>query len=62
LFVCPKTGSTPLSDTLVQKEGFNMYGWEADGLTMWAVTDAAPDALKTFVDLQKQQQKQGGTD
>jgi anti-sigma factor RsiW len=62
LFVYPKTASTHLPDTLLQKEGFNMYGWEADGLTMWAVTDAAPDALKTFVDLQKRQQKQGGTD
>ncbi|MBV8214163.1 MAG: anti-sigma factor [Verrucomicrobia bacterium] len=54
LFVWPKTEYTYLPDTLVQKEGFNMYGWEANGLTMCAVTDAAPDALKAFVDLQKQ--------
>ncbi|MBV8100407.1 MAG: anti-sigma factor [Verrucomicrobia bacterium] len=62
LFAWPKTDSTPFPDTTLQKEGFNVYGWEANGLTMWAVTDAAPDALKTFVDLQKQKQKQGGTE
>jgi anti-sigma factor RsiW len=56
LFVWPKTQSTQLADTLLQKEGFNIYGWEANGLIMWAVTDAAPDTLKTFVDLQKQKQ------
>jgi anti-sigma factor (TIGR02949 family) len=62
LFAWPKTDSTHLADTALQKEGFNVYGWEANGLTMWAVTDAAPDALKTFVDLQKQKQRQGGTE
>jgi anti-sigma factor RsiW len=62
LFAWPKTDSAPFSDTALQKEGFNVYGWEANGLTMCAVTDAAPDALKTFVDLQKQRQKQGGTE
>jgi anti-sigma factor (TIGR02949 family) len=60
LFVWPKAESTRLPDTPFQKEGFNMYGWEADGLTMWAITDAAPDSLKTFVDLQKQ--RQAGTE
>jgi anti-sigma factor RsiW len=56
LFVWPKTGSTQVAGTLLQKEGFNMYGWEANGLVMWAVTDADPDGLKTFVDLQKKKQ------
>jgi anti-sigma factor RsiW len=58
LFIWPKNASGNLSEATLQKEGFNLYGWEANGLTMWAVTDADPDALKTFVDLQKQ--KQGG--
>jgi len=53
LFVWPKSESTYPADTLVQKEGFNIIGWEANGLTMCAITDAAPDTLKTFVDLQK---------
>jgi anti-sigma factor RsiW len=56
LFVWPKTESTQITDTLLQKEGFNMYGWEANGLIMWAVTDADPDSLKKFVDLQKKEQ------
>jgi anti-sigma factor RsiW len=59
LFVWPKTGSTQVADTLLQKEGFNMYGWEANGLIMWAVTDADPEALKTFVELQKKEQAGG---
>src|SRR5215469_2905074 len=62
LFVWPKSEYMYLSDTAFQREGFNMYGWEANGLTMCAITDAAPDALKTFVDLQKQKQQQGGTE
>jgi anti-sigma factor RsiW len=56
LFVWPKTGSGEVADTLLQKEGFNMYGWEANGLVMWAVTDADMDGLKTFVDLQKKRE------
>jgi hypothetical protein len=44
-----------MPDTILQKEGFNLYGWDANGLTLWAVTDAEPEALKTFVDLEKQQ-------
>jgi anti-sigma factor RsiW len=53
LFVWPKNESAYAPDTLVQKEGFNIIGWDANGLTMCAITDAAPDTLKTFVDLQK---------
>jgi anti-sigma factor RsiW len=60
LFVWPKTEPMPVTGTLLQKEGFNMYGWEANGLIMWAVTDADPEALKTFVELQKKEQ--AGTD
>jgi anti-sigma factor RsiW len=54
LFVWPRNQSSPLPDTILQKEGFNLYGWDANGLTLWAVTDAEPEALKTFVDLEKQ--------
>jgi anti-sigma factor RsiW len=53
LFVWPKNESMSPPGTLVQKEGFNIIGWEANGLTMCAITDAAPDTLKTFVELQK---------
>ena len=53
LFVWPKNESAYPPDTLVQKEGFNIIGWEANGLTMCAITDAAPDTLNTFVELQK---------
>jgi anti-sigma factor RsiW len=54
LFVWPQSQSNPLPDTIFQREGFNLYGWEADGLTIWAVTDAAPETLKAFVQLEKQ--------
>jgi anti-sigma factor RsiW len=54
LFVWPRNQSTPLPDTILQNEGFNLYGWVANGLTLWAVTDAEPGALKTFVNLEKQ--------
>jgi anti-sigma factor RsiW len=60
LFVWPKSQSTSFPDTSLQKEGFNLYGWEANGLTLWAITDADPESLKAFVDLQRQ--KQTGTD
>jgi anti-sigma factor RsiW len=53
LFVWPKNESTYPPNGLVQKEGFNIVGWEANGLTMCAITDAAPDTLNTFVELQK---------
>ena len=56
LFVWPNSESTHFLDASLQKEGFNLYGWEANGLTIWAVTDAAPETLKTFVDLQRQKQ------
>jgi anti-sigma factor RsiW len=55
LFVWPRNQSSPLPDTILQNEGFNLYGWDANGLTLWAVTDAEPEALKTFVELEKQQ-------
>jgi anti-sigma factor RsiW len=54
LFVWPGNQSNPSVDAILQKEGFNLYGWKANGLTMWAVTDAEPEALKTFVELEKQ--------
>jgi anti-sigma factor RsiW len=54
LFVWPGNQSSPLPDTIFQREGLNLYGWEANGLTFWAVTDASPETLKTFVDLEKQ--------
>ena len=54
LFVWPQNQSSHLTDTILQKDGFNLSGWEADGLTIWAVTDAAPETLKTFVELEKQ--------
>ena len=52
LFVWPgQAGQTP--DIITQKEGYNLYGWTAHGLTLWAVTDAQPDTLKAFVELEK---------
>jgi anti-sigma factor RsiW len=54
LFVWPRNQSSPLTDRVLQKHGFNLCGWEADGLTLWAVSDAAPETLKTFVELEKQ--------
>ena len=59
LFVWPKNQAVPPEWSL-QKEGFNLYGWEADGLILCAVTDADPDALKAFVDLQRREHP--GTD
>jgi anti-sigma factor RsiW len=58
LFVWPRNQSSPLPDTIFQREGLSLYGWDADGLTIWAVTDAAPETLKAFVELEKQQMAQ----
>jgi anti-sigma factor RsiW len=54
LFVWPQNQSSHLADTILKQDGFNLSGWQADGLTIWAVTDAAPETLKTFVELEKQ--------
>jgi anti-sigma factor RsiW len=53
LFVWPRNESSPLADAILQEGGFNLYGWGTNGLTMWAVTDTEPEAVKTFVELQK---------
>jgi anti-sigma factor RsiW len=60
LFVWPKNEGAAPPEWSLQKEGFNLYGWEADGLILCAVTDADPDALKAFVDLQRKEHP--GTD
>ena len=53
LFVWPSQArQTP--DIITQKDGYNLYGWTAHGLTLWAVTDAQPDTLKAFVELEKE--------
>ena len=41
-------------DIITQKEGYNLYGWTANGLTLWAVRDAQLDTLKAFVELEKE--------
>ena len=53
LFVWPSQPGQP-PDIITQKEGYNLYGWTAHGLTLWAVTDAEPETLKAFVELEKQ--------
>jgi anti-sigma factor RsiW len=53
LFVWPsQAGQT--GDIITHKEGYNLYGWTAHGLALWAVTDAEPDTLKAFVELEKE--------
>ena len=53
LFVWPgQAGQT--RDIITQKEGYNLYGWTVNGLTLWAVTDAQLDTLKAFVELEKE--------
>jgi anti-sigma factor RsiW len=54
LFVWPGQAGHA-QEVATQKEGYNLYGWTAHGLTLWAVTDAAPETLKSFVELVKQQ-------
>jgi len=56
LFVWPaQPGQT--QEIMTEKEGYNLYGWTANGLTLWAVTDAEPETLKAFVELQKRTEK-----
>jgi anti-sigma factor RsiW len=38
-----RTGGTDAQT--VSREGFSMSRWNAEGMTWWAITDAAPDAL-----------------
>jgi anti-sigma factor RsiW len=59
LFAWPsQAGQT--QEIATQKEGYNLYGWTAQGLTLWAVTDAEPETLKSFVELVKQQELSSG--
>ena len=44
-------------DIITQKEGYNLYGWTANGLTLWAVRDAQLDTLKAFVELEKEREE-----
>ena len=53
LFVGPANQTNEPADVALQKEGFNLYGWTSNGLTFWAVTDAAPETLEAFADLEK---------
>ncbi|MBV8815574.1 MAG: anti-sigma factor [Verrucomicrobia bacterium] len=58
LFAWPSQAGQP-QEIATQREGYNLYGWTAQGLTLWAVTDAEPETLKSFVELLKQQEARG---
>jgi anti-sigma factor RsiW len=46
VYVFPQTGGTDGSaPAALAREGYSLAHWDAEGMTWWAITDAAPDAL-----------------
>jgi anti-sigma factor RsiW len=44
VYVFPQSGSGAAPSTL-GREGYSIAHWNAEGMTWWAISDAAPDAL-----------------
>jgi len=46
VYVFPQTGGTDGgAPATLAREGYSLAHWNAEGMTWWAITDAAPDAL-----------------
>ncbi|MEZ2306828.1 anti-sigma factor [Paraburkholderia sp. RCC_158] len=46
VYVFPQTGGTDGgAPAALAREGYSLAHWDAEGMTWWAITDAAPDAL-----------------
>jgi anti-sigma factor RsiW len=46
VYVFPQTGGTDGgAPATLTREGYSLAHWDAEGMTWWAITDAAPDAL-----------------
>jgi anti-sigma factor RsiW len=49
VYVFPQTGGTDGgAPAALAREGYSLAHWDAEGMTWWAITDAAPDALSVL--------------
>ncbi|MFC6943750.1 anti-sigma factor [Paraburkholderia dipogonis] len=46
VYVFPQTASSGTVPATLGREGYSIAHWNAEGMTWWAISDAAPDALK----------------
>ncbi|PRX31572.1 anti-sigma factor RsiW [Paraburkholderia sp. BL18I3N2] len=46
VYVFPQTASSGPVPATLGREGYSIAHWNAEGMTWWAISDAAPDALK----------------
>ncbi|MFM0054482.1 anti-sigma factor [Paraburkholderia phytofirmans] len=46
VYVFPQTASSGPAPATLGREGYSIAHWNAEGMTWWAISDAAPDALK----------------
>lgn len=46
VYVFPQTASSGTAPATLGREGYSIAHWNAEGMTWWAISDAAPDALK----------------
>ena len=50
LFICPASTKLPSDESTLTQDGYHLVRWTANGMTFWAVSDAATDVLRTFRD------------
>lgn len=50
LFICPASGKLPSGESTLTQDGYHLVRWTANGMTFWAVSDAAKDVLRNFRD------------
>ncbi|ACD16193.1 anti-sigma factor family protein [Paraburkholderia phytofirmans] len=46
VYVFPQTAASGTVPATLGREGYSIAHWNAEGMTWWAISDAAPDALK----------------
>ena len=50
LFICPASSKLPSGESTLTQDGYHLVRWTANGMTFWAVSDAATDVLRNFRD------------
>jgi anti-sigma factor RsiW len=50
LFICPASSKLPSGESTLTQDGYHLVRWTADGMTFWAVSDAATEVLSNFRD------------
>jgi len=52
LFVIPNTPSAANNDIkYIQRQGYNIYNWNADGMSFWVISDLNKEELREFAKL-----------